>query len=35
VKETLITRQEKDPDHFKRVLTAQDPEEPKVYCLVV
>jgi hypothetical protein len=35
VKETLLTRQEKDPEHFKRVLIAQDPEEPKVFCLVV
>jgi hypothetical protein len=35
VKETLTERQNKIPDHIKRVLIAQDPEEPKVYALVV
>lgn len=35
VKETLTSKDGKDPEHFKRVLIAQDPEEPKVYCMVV
>jgi hypothetical protein len=33
VKETLT--QKRGNDHFKRVLIAQDPEEPKVYCMIV
>ena len=35
VKETLTEKQSRIPDHIKRVLIAQDPEEPKVYALVV
>lgn len=35
VKETLVNKQGTSKDHFKRVLIAQDPEEPKVYCMIV
>jgi hypothetical protein len=35
VKSTLTEKQGKNSEHIKRALIAQDPEEPKVYCIVV
>jgi len=35
VKSTLTEKQSRNPEHIKRALIAQDPEEPKVYCICV